>query len=82
MQLYLSVGTVSQTVRSGNGPYKEKHHARPALLTVFSITQSDHLIAYKEFMLSRKQRLTVYLKLFLFLIYYPKFGRRNAGRWN
>ena len=22
------VGTVSQTVRSGNGPYKEKYHAR------------------------------------------------------
>jgi len=27
------VGTVSQTVRSGNGPYKEKYHARPSLLT-------------------------------------------------
>jgi len=38
------VGTVSQTVRSGNGPYKEKYHARPSLLTVFSITQSDHSI--------------------------------------
>jgi hypothetical protein len=25
------VGTVSQTVRSGNGPYKEKYHALPAL---------------------------------------------------
>ncbi len=35
------VGSVSQTVRSGNGPYKEKYHARPSLLTVFSITQSD-----------------------------------------
>jgi len=39
------VGTVSQTVRSGTGPYKEKYHARPALLTVFSITQSDHSIS-------------------------------------
>jgi len=38
------VGTVSQTVRSGTGPYKEKNHARQALLTVFSITQSDHSI--------------------------------------
>jgi hypothetical protein len=36
------VGTVSQTVRSGNGPYKDRDHARQALLTVFSITQSDH----------------------------------------
>ena len=38
------VGTVSQTVRSGNGPYKEKYHARPSLLTVFSIIPSDHSI--------------------------------------
>ncbi len=37
-------GTVSQTVRSGNGPYKEKYHARPSFLTVFSIIQSDHSI--------------------------------------
>ncbi len=44
MRLCFDVGTVSQTVRSGNGPYKEKYHARPALLTVSSITQSDHLI--------------------------------------
>ncbi len=35
------VGTVSQTVHSGNRLQKEKYHARPALLTVFSITQSD-----------------------------------------
>ena len=26
--LYFDVGTVSQTVRSGNGPYKEKYHAQ------------------------------------------------------
>ncbi|MGB3861937.1 MAG: hypothetical protein WA915_07610 [Candidatus Aminicenantaceae bacterium] len=26
--LYFDVGTVSQTVRSGNGPYKEKYYAR------------------------------------------------------
>ena len=38
------VGTVSQTVRSGNEPYKEKYHARPSLLTVFSITQLGHSI--------------------------------------
>jgi len=40
----LDVGTVSQTVRSGNGSYIKRNHARPALLTVFSITQSDHSI--------------------------------------
>ena len=40
----LDVGTVSQTVRSGNGPYIGKHHARPALLTVFSTTQLGHSI--------------------------------------
>jgi len=40
------VGTVSQTVRSGSGPYKEKYHARPALHTVFSITQSDLSISH------------------------------------
>ncbi|MEE9503185.1 MAG: hypothetical protein V3V48_14005, partial [Candidatus Aminicenantaceae bacterium] len=40
----LDVGTVSQTVRSGNGPYIERCHARPALLTVFSTTQLGHSI--------------------------------------
>jgi hypothetical protein len=43
-RLYSNVGTVSQTVRSGNGPYIARDHARSALLTVFSITQSDHSI--------------------------------------
>ncbi len=38
------VGTVSQTVRSGNESYKEKYHARPSLLTVFSTTQLEHSI--------------------------------------
>ena len=42
--LYSDGGIVSQTVRSGNGPYKEKYHARPALLTIFFITQSGHSI--------------------------------------
>ncbi len=37
---YFNVGTVSQTVRSGNGPYKEKHHTRPALLTVLEMLPS------------------------------------------
>jgi hypothetical protein len=40
----LDVGTVSQTVRSGNGSYKDKDHAHPSLYTVFSITQLDHSI--------------------------------------
>jgi hypothetical protein len=39
------VGTVSQTVRSGTGPYKENYHARTSLLTLFSITQADLSIA-------------------------------------
>ena len=47
------VGTVSQTVRSGNGPYKEKYHARPTLLTVFPITQSDHPKMRTAFLSSR-----------------------------
>jgi len=41
MRLYSNVGSVSQTVRSGNGPYIARNHARPALLTVFSTTQLD-----------------------------------------
>ncbi len=36
VRLYLNVGTVSQTVRSGNGPYKEKYHARLEPFTRFS----------------------------------------------
>jgi len=44
MRLYSNVGTVSQTVRSGNGPYIASDHAHPALLTVFSIIKFDHLI--------------------------------------
>jgi hypothetical protein len=40
----LDVGTVSQMVRSGNGPYIKRNHARPALLTVFSTTQLGHSI--------------------------------------
>ncbi|MGB3863875.1 MAG: hypothetical protein WBE11_00645 [Candidatus Aminicenantaceae bacterium] len=32
----LYVGTVSQTVRSGNGPYKEKYHARMEPFSRFS----------------------------------------------
>jgi hypothetical protein len=44
VRLYSNVGTVSQTVRSGNGPYIDRYHARHVLLTVFSITKSDHLI--------------------------------------
>jgi len=44
--LYSDVGTVSQTVRSGNGLDIEKMSCPPrALLTVFSITQSDHSIS-------------------------------------
>jgi hypothetical protein len=47
------VGSVSQTVRSGNGPYKEKHHARP----IFSrFSPSHNLITqqrYRAFMTSR-----------------------------
>jgi hypothetical protein len=39
MRLYLNVGTVSQTVRSGNGPYIERCHARPALLTDLDLTK-------------------------------------------
>jgi len=38
VRLYLNVGTVSQMVRSGNGPYIAKYHARSALHTVFSTT--------------------------------------------
>jgi hypothetical protein len=44
----LDVGTVSQTVRSGNGPYIEKCHARPAHHTVFSITQLGHSITQSD----------------------------------
>ncbi|MGB6338835.1 MAG: hypothetical protein WBF32_03595 [Candidatus Aminicenantaceae bacterium] len=36
--LYFDVGTVSQTVRSGNGPYIKRNHAHPAFHTVFSTT--------------------------------------------
>jgi hypothetical protein len=54
MRLYYNVGTVSQTVRSGNGPYIAKDHARPALHTVFSTTQLGHfLIAKLVFLRSR-----------------------------
>jgi hypothetical protein len=42
VRLYLNVGTVSQTVRSGNEPYTECPHG--ALHTVFSTTQSGHSI--------------------------------------
>ena len=45
VRLYLYVGTVSQTVRSGNGPYIKRNHARPALLTVFSTTQLGYSIS-------------------------------------
>ena len=40
----LDVGTVSPTVRSGNGPYIKKNHAHSALHAVFSITQLEHSI--------------------------------------
>jgi len=53
MRLYCNVGTVSQTVRSGNGSYIARDHARPALLTVFSTTQLGHLTTHSEFMQSR-----------------------------
>jgi len=53
MRLYSNVGTVSQTVRSGNGPYIAKDHARPALLTVFSTTQLDHSTSQCESMPSQ-----------------------------
>jgi len=39
LQLYSNVGTISQTVRSGNGPYIDKYHARTVLHTVFSTSQ-------------------------------------------
>jgi hypothetical protein len=48
-----NVGTVSQTVRSGNGLYIEKNHARPALYTVFSTTQLGYLITQLVFLRSR-----------------------------
>jgi hypothetical protein len=32
----LDVGTVSQTVRSGNGPYKKRNHARMEPFSRFS----------------------------------------------
>ena len=51
-QLHWNVGTVSQTVRSGNGPYIEPCPPR-ALLTVFSTTQLGHLITQYEFIPSR-----------------------------
>jgi hypothetical protein len=44
IRLYYNVGTVSQTVRSGSGPYIGENHACPALLTVFSTTQLEHSI--------------------------------------
>ncbi len=49
----LDVGTVSQTVRSGNGPYIGKYHAHPALLTVFSTTQLEHSITQLVFIRSQ-----------------------------
>jgi hypothetical protein len=53
VRLYYNVGTVSQTVRSGIGPYIAKDHARPALHTVFSTTQLGHLITQLVFIRSR-----------------------------